>query len=47
MGNKVILVSIDGMRPDGLMNCGNAYVDELLKTSAATMIPTARKHPRI
>lgn len=29
MQNKVILISIDGMRPDGLMNCGNPYVKEL------------------
>lgn len=27
--NKVILISIDGMRPDGLTGCGNPYVKEL------------------
>ena len=27
--NKVILISIDGMRPDGLRSCGNPYVKEL------------------
>ena len=37
MGNKVILVSIDGMRPDGLMNGKNPYVNELLNTSAYTL----------
>ena len=26
---KVILISIDGMRPDGLKSCGNPYVKEL------------------
>ena len=29
MQNKVILISIDGMRPDGLKLCGNPYVKEL------------------
>ena len=31
MQNKVILISIDGMRPDGLKQCGNPYVQELEK----------------
>ena len=34
MKNKVILISIDGMRPDGLLQCGNPYVQELMKTSS-------------
>ena len=29
MKNKVILISIDGMRPDGLKACGNSYVSKL------------------
>ena len=29
MENKIILISIDGMRPDGLKACGNPYVSEL------------------
>ena len=29
MENKVILISIDGMRPDGLKACGNPYVKKL------------------
>ena len=29
MDKKVILISIDGMRPDGLKDCGNPYVKEL------------------
>ncbi len=29
MENKVLLISIDGMRPDGLEACGNPYVKEL------------------
>ena len=29
MENKVILISIDGMRSDGLKACGNPYVNEL------------------
>ena len=34
--NKVILISIDGMRPDGLKQCGNPYLDELIKKSSYT-----------
>ena len=45
MTNKVILISIDGMRPDGLLQCGNPYVRELEKMaaytySASSMIPS-------
>ena len=45
MQNKVILISIDGMRPDGLQNCGNPYVRELEKNCTYTytgqsMIPS-------
>ena len=36
MSNKVILISIDGMRPDGLQQCGNPYLEELKKTSSYT-----------
>ena len=36
MKNKVILISIDGMRPDGLKTCGNPYVKEMEKTCAYT-----------
>lgn len=36
MKNKVILISIDGMRPDGLKECGNAYLGELEKMAAYT-----------
>ena len=34
MDKKVILISIDGMRPDGLKACGNPYVAELEKKCA-------------
>ena len=34
--NKVILISIDGMRSDGLLNCGNPYLKELTKKSSHT-----------
>ena len=34
---KVLLVLMDGMRPDGLCACGNPYVDELLAHSAYTL----------
>ncbi len=36
MQKKVILISIDGMRPDGLQACGNAYVKELEKRCSYT-----------
>ncbi|MBE6535417.1 MAG: hypothetical protein E7677_02185 [Ruminococcaceae bacterium] len=36
MKNKVILISIDGMRPDGMRECGNPYVKELEKICAYT-----------
>ena len=36
MDKKVILISIDGMRPDGLKKCGNVYLDELEKMCSYT-----------
>lgn len=36
MKKKVILISIDGMRPDGLLTCGNPYVKELEKMCTYT-----------
>ena len=36
MQNKVILISIDGMRSDGLLACGNPYISELEKICAYT-----------
>ena len=45
MNKKVILISVDGMRPDGLQMCGNSYVQELEKIcsytyNASSMIPS-------
>ena len=37
MKNKVILISIDGMRPDGVLQCGNPYISELLQTASYTL----------
>ena len=42
---KVIIISIDGMRPDGLMNCKNPFVEEMKKLgsytfSARTVFPS-------
>ena len=31
MKEKVLLISVDGMRPDGLQTCGNPFVKELEK----------------
>jgi len=36
-GNKVILISIDGMRPDGLLACGNPYLDTLRERAYYTL----------
>ena len=36
MDKKVILISIDGMRPDGLKACGNEYLAELEKRCSYT-----------
>lgn len=36
MNNKVILISIDGMRADGLKMCGNPYVEELKEMASYT-----------
>ena len=36
MENKVILISIDGMRPDGLLDCGNPCLAELMKKCTYT-----------
>ncbi|MBQ8915181.1 MAG: alkaline phosphatase family protein [Clostridia bacterium] len=38
--NKVILISIDGMRPDGFLSCNNPYCRALMDASAYSM--TAR-----
>ncbi len=45
MNKKVILISIDGMRPDGMQQCGNAYVKTLEAEcaycySARSMVPS-------
>ena len=34
---KVILISIDGMRPDGFLTCGNPYAEELQRISAHSL----------
>ena len=36
MDKKVILISIDGMRADGVQMCGNPYVEQLKKTGSYT-----------
>ena len=36
MNKKVCLISIDGMRPDGLLACGNPFVKELEKICSYT-----------
>lgn len=37
MKKKVILISIDGMRPDGFLNCGHPFVHELMKRGSYSL----------
>ena len=37
MKRKVILISIDGMRPDGFLQCGNPFIEELMRRGAYTL----------
>ena len=37
MGKKVILILVDGMRPDALKACGSDYIDALLAGSASDL----------
>ena len=37
MKNKVILISIDGMRPDGLLACGHPFVEEMMRLGSYTL----------
>ena len=37
MKNKVILISIDGMRPDGVLKCNNPFVAELMQKASYTL----------
>lgn len=34
---KVILISIDGMRPDGFLGCGNPFTEEMMRLGAYTL----------
>lgn len=34
MEEKVVLILVDGMRPDGMLKCGNGYVNEFLQQSS-------------
>ncbi len=35
--NKVILISVDGMRPDGFLNCKNPYIEEMMEKAYYTL----------
>ncbi|MBR4289213.1 MAG: alkaline phosphatase family protein [Oscillospiraceae bacterium] len=37
MKNKVILISIDGMRPDGFLACGNPFAKVMMKIGTYTL----------
>lgn len=37
MNEKVILISIDGMRPDGALACGHPFVKELMEKASYTL----------
>lgn len=34
---KVILISIDGMRPDGFLNCGHPFIQQIMKIGSYTL----------
>jgi len=45
MSDKVVLILVDGLRPDGLLGCGNPFVEKLISQSAhaldaATVFPS-------
>lgn len=40
INKKVLLISVDGMRPDGLQACGNPFVQALEKVSLLDITPT-------
>ncbi len=35
--NKVILISVDGMRPDGFLACGNPFAEEMMQRAFYTL----------
>ena len=37
MSEKVILVLVDGMRPDGMLQCGHPYVETLISKSMSAL----------
>ena len=37
MKQKVILISIDGMRPDGFLSCGNPFIHDMMKLGSYTL----------
>lgn len=37
MKNKIVLISVDGMRPDGFLQCGNPYIENLMGMSSYTL----------
>lgn len=37
MEKKVILITVDGMRPDGFLTCGNPYGAEMMKKGSYTL----------
>ena len=37
MDKKIILMSIDGMRPDGALKCGHPFVQELMSRSSYSL----------
>ena len=37
MKNKVILISIDGMRPDGFLQCGHPFVEQMMQKFSYTL----------
>ena len=36
-GNKAILISVDGMRPDGFLTCKNPYIEKMMQMAYYTL----------
>lgn len=45
MNEKVILISIDGMRPDGALQCENLFVRELMQAGSYTLTGSSMVPP--
>ena len=45
MKRKVVLISIDGMRPDGFLNCNHPFIHELMERGSYTLVGSSVNPP--